>query len=158
MSIQTSIKKIKQSCQLDDTALSTFPVDETVITISVQMLIPSVTILLEEDIWHLSTITCQQIEEEIILLYHFWEKKGLTLRLSLDSQFPKVDSLTALIPGAEFYEREVHEMFGVEFIGLQNTAPLLLPDDWEGGYPLRENAHASVSSNHNKKKKKGESS
>jgi len=39
---------------------------------------------------------------------------------------------------AEWIEREIHEMFGVNFKGHPNLKHLLLKDDWpEGNYPLR---------------------
>lgn len=52
-----------------------------------------------------------------------------------------IDSLTAHIGGAEWHEREAHEMFGIEFAGNTNLTPLYLPDDFEGNpllksYPL----------------------
>ena len=39
-----------------------------------------------------------------------------------------IDSLTTIYPGAAWYEREAHEMFGVTFIGLNDSRPLLFRD------------------------------
>ncbi|CAB4612275.1 unannotated protein [freshwater metagenome] len=36
-----------------------------------------------------------------------------------------IESLSAIYPGAAWYEREAHEMFGVTFIGLKDSRPLL---------------------------------
>ncbi len=54
---------------------------------------------------------------------------------------PTVGSLTGTIGGAEWHEREAHEMFGIMFEGNENLAPLYLPDDFIGNpllktYPL----------------------
>jgi NADH-quinone oxidoreductase subunit C len=60
-------------------------------------------------------------------------------RLSKDD--PIIASLTPTIAGAEWHEREAHEMFGIAFDGNTNLAPLYLPDDFIGNpllksYPL----------------------
>ncbi len=52
-----------------------------------------------------------------------------------------VDSLAPHIGGAAWHEREAHEMFGIDFAGNENLAPLYLPDDFIGNpllksYPL----------------------
>jgi NADH-quinone oxidoreductase subunit C len=50
----------------------------------------------------------------------------------------KIKSLTDFLPAANWIEREIHELLGVDFIGHPNLAPLLTPDDWpETAYPLR---------------------
>lgn len=75
------------------------------------------------------------------VLYHFsFDREGLvvTLKVLLDKEKPQVDSITPIIAGAEWIEREIHELLGVEFVGHPNMRRLLLADDWpEGVYPLR---------------------
>jgi NADH:ubiquinone oxidoreductase subunit C len=50
---------------------------------------------------------------------------------------PTVASLTNLYPGLNFAEREVYDMFGVEFTDHPDLTRILMPDDWNG-YPLRK--------------------
>jgi NADH-quinone oxidoreductase subunit C len=91
------------------------------------------------DCFHLSTITAQQREThpgEIELLYQFWHGQGFALLLRLPIPAPEVTSIIDLIPGADFYEREVAEMFGVTFTGRAETPRLLLPGDWDQGPPF----------------------
>jgi NADH-quinone oxidoreductase subunit C len=54
---------------------------------------------------------------------------------------PSIASLTEFIGGAEWHEREAHEMFGIDFVGNKNLTPLYLPDAFVGhpllkSYPL----------------------
>jgi Ni,Fe-hydrogenase III component G len=78
----------------------------------------------------------------IQILYHFsYDPTGkiITLRtLIMDKKHPTIESITPIIRGAEWIEREIWELLGVNFIGHPNLKHLLLIDDWpEGKYPLR---------------------
>lgn len=80
--------------------------------------------------------------EGIEILYHFsFDENGeiYTLRVLLnDKKHPEVDSITPLIKGAEWIEREMWEMLGIQFRGHPNLKRLLLADDWpQGEHPLR---------------------
>jgi len=77
------------------------------------------------------------------LLYHFsFDKAGefYSLRVLLeDKTHPEIDSIAPLFPGAEWIEREIWEMLGINFKNHPNLKKLLLADDWpEGNYPLRQ--------------------
>lgn len=80
--------------------------------------------------------------EGIEILYHFsYDQAGefYSVRVIItDKKNPQIDSITPLFPGAEWIEREIWEMLGVNFIGHPNLKRLLLADDWpQGEYPLR---------------------
>jgi NADH-quinone oxidoreductase subunit C len=50
-----------------------------------------------------------------------------------------IESITPLVPGAEWIEREVHDILGIDFPNHPNLRRLILADDWpEGVYPLRK--------------------
>lgn len=75
------------------------------------------------------------------VLYHFSvETLNLlvSLRVKLERDHPRVESLAPLIKGAAWVEREMHELLGIEFTGHPDLRRLLLPEEWpEGVYPLR---------------------
>ncbi|MCX5716363.1 MAG: NADH-quinone oxidoreductase subunit C, partial [Candidatus Omnitrophica bacterium] len=88
------------------------------------------------------TATAIDLVSAIEILYHFCDdKSGKTISLRtvlLDKQHPKIQSIAPIITGAEWIEREMWEMLGIDFTGHPNLKHLLLIDDWpEGKYPLR---------------------
>ena len=74
------------------------------------------------------------------LSYHilsFALKERIRLRVMLDEAAPSVDSITPVWPGANFYEREVFDLFGIHFADHPDLRRSMLPDDWQG-HPLRK--------------------
>ncbi len=74
------------------------------------------------------------------LSYHILShsfKERIRLRVLLDEPDPAVDSITPVWPGANFYEREVFDLFGINFSGHPDLRRIMLPDDWKG-HPLRK--------------------
>ena len=61
---------------------------------------------------------------------------GLAERVARDN--PVVPTLVEVWTGADYNERETHEMFGINFQGHPNQAHLLLPEDWSDLPPLRK--------------------
>jgi NADH-quinone oxidoreductase subunit C len=61
----------------------------------------------------------------------------IRLRVLVHGDDPSVESITSLWAGANFYEREVFDLFGIRFEGHPNLRRILMPDDWKG-HPLRK--------------------
>jgi NADH:ubiquinone oxidoreductase subunit C len=97
-------------------------------------LVPFVAALRVQRLGYLATITGLDPGPEsghLELLYHFCPGAALiTLRLRVPRDGGRVPTLTEIIPSAESPEREVREMFGIDFDGLRNPDRLYLPDDW----------------------------
>ncbi|OGX00548.1 MAG: hypothetical protein A3I73_04320 [Omnitrophica bacterium RIFCSPLOWO2_02_FULL_45_16] len=77
------------------------------------------------------------------ILYHFsHDRSGIVISLRAmikDRQDPHIDTITTITRSAWWIERELHELFGIEFNGNSDLRPLLLPDDWpKGVYPMRK--------------------
>ena len=102
-----------------------------------------VKILLETDNGAgVSAITGLDMGEKIGLMYHIRTNGAIvTIRTEVPKDNPRIPSITGLIPGANFHEREAADLFGVIFQGHPNPARLVLPEDWpENLYPLRKDA------------------
>lgn len=61
----------------------------------------------------------------------------LRIRVGADATDPSVPSITSVFAGANFYEREAYDMFGIDFPGHPDLTRILMPDDWDG-HPLRK--------------------
>jgi NADH-quinone oxidoreductase subunit C len=70
------------------------------------------------------------------ILSHF-HKERIRLRVLLAGDSPSVASITPIWPSANFYEREVFDLFGIRFDEHPNPRRIMMPDDWQG-HPLRK--------------------
>ena len=70
------------------------------------------------------------------------EKMFLCITADIDPSNASIDSLTPVIPGANWAERELKDMSGISALGHPDLRRLILADDWpEGVYPLRNDFH-----------------
>ena len=82
-------------------------------------------------------------EDNFEILYHFSNDETgciVTVKAFIrDRENPSIESITSLIPGAEWIEREIYDILGIEIKNHPNMKRLILADDWpEGVYPLRK--------------------
>jgi len=75
--------------------------------------------------------------EVVVIVFALEQRRRLKVKVGVPGDEPAIDSLTSLWPGANFYEREAYDMFGIHFLGHRDLTRILLPDDWEG-HPLRK--------------------
>jgi NADH-quinone oxidoreductase subunit C len=79
-------------------------------------------------------------EPRFQLSYHIVShslKQRVRLRVLLDSGDASVPSITSAWPSANFYEREVFDLFGIDFPGHPRLTRIMMPEDWQG-HPLRK--------------------
>lgn len=77
------------------------------------------------------------------VLYHYsYDQTGCVITVKAfirDRENPAVESIAPFLPGAEWIEREIHDLLGIDFKNHPNLRRLILSDDWpEGVYPLRK--------------------
>lgn len=74
------------------------------------------------------------------LSYHILShafKERIRLRAMVDEPDPAIESITSVWAGANYYEREVFDLFGIRFAGHPDLRRIMMPDDWKG-HPLRK--------------------
>ena len=80
--------------------------------------------------------------EGIEILYHFsFDKLGkvVSIRTLLPREKPEVESISPVIKGAQWIEREIQDLLGVKFLNHPDPRRFILADDWpEGVYPYRK--------------------
>ncbi|MGP8259462.1 MAG: NADH-quinone oxidoreductase subunit C [Acidobacteriaceae bacterium] len=79
-------------------------------------------------------------EPRFQLSYHIVShslKQRLRLRVLVDSGDASVPSITSAWPSANFYEREIFDLFGIDFPGHPRLTRIMMPEDWQG-HPLRK--------------------
>ena len=90
-----------------------------------------------------SDVTCVDWypqEPRFEVIYHLLSitrKERVRLKVKLEGSSPTLESVTSIWPGANYFEREVYDLFGVRFTGHPYLRRLLMPEDWEG-HPLRK--------------------
>tara|TARA_B000000475_G_scaffold143882_1_gene115819 strand:+ start:265 stop:732 length:468 start_codon:yes stop_codon:yes gene_type:complete len=75
--------------------------------------------------------------EVVILMINHQTRERLRLRVQVAEKNPVVPSLFDLYPGTEAMEREVFDMFGINFSDHPDLTRILMPEDWVG-HPLRK--------------------
>ncbi|HLH44277.1 MAG TPA: NADH-quinone oxidoreductase subunit C [Bryobacteraceae bacterium] len=75
---------------------------------------------------------------EVVYHLHSIERnQRLRIKCRLPGADPAIDSVTGVWRGANWYEREVYDMFGIRFLNHPNLTRILMPIDWVG-HPLRK--------------------
>lgn len=75
--------------------------------------------------------------EVVVNLLSHGLRRRIRVRVGLAGPEPRTASISDVFPGANFYERETFDLFGVLFDGHTDLTRILMPDDWEG-HPLRK--------------------
>jgi NADH-quinone oxidoreductase subunit C len=127
----------------DALADALFDRDELSLTVASENIVDAVATLQEagynafED---MTAIDWLPSEPRFQLSYHILShkyKERIRVRTWVDSEDPAIESITSVWPGANYYEREVFDLFGIRFNGHPNLRRILMPEDWVG-YPLRK--------------------
>ena len=79
-------------------------------------------------------------EPRFEVVYHLQSvagKKRLRLKARISGINPEIDSVTSVYRGADWYERETFELFGIRFLNHPDLRRIMMPEDWDG-HPLRK--------------------
>lgn len=70
-------------------------------------------------------------------LYSFTHRHWIVLKCMVTKEAPLLPTLSHIWPAANWFEREVYDLFGIVFTGHPDLRRIMLPDDWVG-HPLRK--------------------
>lgn len=95
----------------------------------------------EIDCSRLIAITCSDNLKDFELIYHLWSDKEtmISTKIKLSRNKPEMETVTDIFPVANLFEREIHDMFGIGFLGHPDLRRLMLNEDWpKDEHPLRK--------------------
>ena len=90
---------------------------------------------------HLFCLTCIDWKTHLTMVYHLSSTKfrhNIVVKAILDRNTPVIETVSNIWRTANFHEREVYEMFGVDFSNHPDLRLLILPDGWEARNPMRK--------------------
>lgn len=96
---------------------------------------------------YLFCLTCVDWKTHLTMVYHLSSTRyryNIVVKVKLDRQKPEIDTVCDIWRTAEFHEREVFELFGVQFLNHPDLRLLILPEGWEGKNPLRKDFEDEV--------------
>jgi NADH-quinone oxidoreductase subunit C len=92
------------------------------------------------DFDHLFCVTCVDWKTHFTMVYHLsatTHRHTIVVKANLDRALPVIDTVCDIWRTAEFHEREIFDLFGVQFKDHPDLRRLIMPDDWNG-FPLRK--------------------
>jgi len=103
----------------------------------------------EDDLFfdYLFCLTCIDWKTHLTMVYHFDSTRyrhNIVIKINLNRDEPAVETVSDIWQTANFHEREVYELFGVNFLNHPDLRLLILPDGWEGKNPLRKDFEDAV--------------
>jgi NADH:ubiquinone oxidoreductase subunit C len=90
---------------------------------------------------YLFCLTCIDWKTHLTMVYHLSSTKfrhNIVIKSKLNRNNPEIETVSHIWRTADFHEREVYEMFGVNFLNHPDLRLLILPDGWEGKNPMRK--------------------
>ena len=103
----------------------------------------AVTLRNEMELWfdYMFCLTCVDWKTHLAMVYHLSSTRhrhNIVVKSKLNRETPEIETCCRIWRTAEFHEREVYEMFGVNFLHHPDLRLLILPDGWEGKNPMRK--------------------
>jgi NADH-quinone oxidoreductase subunit C len=120
---------------------------ELTIHVAAAKIVDACRLLKESGFNRLSAVTAldwypQEPRFEVVYQLHALPLQGgphqrLRLKCKVGGEAPEISTVVDVWEGANWYEREVFDLFGISFTGHPDLRRILMPDDWDG-HPLRK--------------------
>jgi NADH-quinone oxidoreductase subunit C len=95
----------------------------------------------EYNLDYLSSLSGVDAGDHLEVVYHISSTttgKKLTVKISLPTDSPAIDTISDIYRAADWFEREIWELYGIDINGHPDLRLLLLPEDWDQGAPMRK--------------------
>ncbi|MEE8350375.1 MAG: NADH-quinone oxidoreductase subunit C [Acidobacteriota bacterium] len=145
MSLSTTLEKIKE--QFDEGIVTLHqPLGQDTAVVSASVIVDLARFLKEDSalrydyLMDMTAVDYFKKTPRFEVVYQFLSLKNLTrirVKVPVDAEKPEVESLVSLWPSANWYEREVYDMFGITFRGHPDLKRILMYPEFEG-HPLRK--------------------
>jgi NADH-quinone oxidoreductase subunit C len=143
--IPDSLRDNPLASALDDLAATAkFDFEELTVEVDPVNLLPALRRLKQdlgfERLTSVTAVDRYPAEPRFEIVYHLQSiagKQRLRLKSRLSGDTPEIESAFPVYRSANWYEREVFDLYGVRFLNHPNMTRIMLPDDWEG-HPLRK--------------------
>ncbi len=112
------------------------------VSIDKNSVLPFLSYIKSKGFIHLISISCVDWikENEFEIVYHLWsytDEIHIMLKTRISRKKPIFETASEIYPVAQTFEREIHEMFGVDFKGNKRQIPFIL-EDWDDIPPMRK--------------------
>lgn len=142
MSRQKFLDDLKAKLGGDILAVAEKRADRVYVDLKPEAIGRAASYLFKEKGCRFNTASGVDVRSHFEILYHFTQEDMdvvVSFRVKLPKDRPEIESLTSLFEAANWIEREMNELLGLQFRGHPDMRRLLLPEDWpEGVYPLRQ--------------------
>ncbi len=91
---------------------------------------------------HMTSVDFPKDRERFEMVYEFFSirlKHQIRLKVRVPEDNCEIESITGIWVGANYLEREVYDMMGIRFLNHPELKRILLPDEYDEGFPLRKN-------------------
>jgi NADH-quinone oxidoreductase subunit C len=142
MKAEETISNISKKFYDDTVAISQDKPNRGVVTIRQGVITDVAEYLYRSEGYRFIIASAMHTRKGFEIFYHFsFDAEGLILSLHviLDQEKPRIESLSNMFSASNWIEREMHELFGIDFLHHPNQEKLLSEGNWaEGVYPYRK--------------------
>ena len=142
MNTESIIEKFKENFNSDILEIVEKNQKRVIITIRSESILKIAAWLYKEAGFRFIIASALHTKQGFEIHYHFsMDEIGLILNIHviLDKDNPEIESLSNMFNASNWIEREMHELFGINFLNHPNQEKLISEGNWaEGVYPLRK--------------------
>jgi NADH-quinone oxidoreductase subunit C len=145
MTLEELKNKIEADFKSDAQSIAVSPQKEIIVIVNPESYLSLCKQLRDKSEYHFDHLSCLTAvdypkENKITVVSHLWSYKNrfqVTIKLDVDRGNPKAPTLEGVWKSANWFEREVYDLYGVIFEGHSDLRRIMMPEDYKK-YPLRK--------------------